>query len=278
GPHPELGDPGAVERLEGHCVVLAGDLLGARRQVLGRRDVTRGVLQVTGAVLGRGTHARLLHDPARVHVGSDLERLERALVVVAGIALVLVEAVEAEQRPLHQRGGNALAVRLGPGQRAGAEVAGALGGYRRGHARLLGVELFAFPEPDHDQPAPAVLVRHGDALQLPLRLARLDECGDGSFGRRGVLEQTDHARVRRRLLSRPLPGAYRDRRHPAATLASARRPISFPVLSANQETIDFMPKTAILASARAPFGKLGGALAPLDATELGGKAIEAALE
>ena len=39
-----------------------------------------------------------------------------------------------------------------------------------------------------------------------------------------------------------------------------------------------MPKTAILASARTPFGKLGGALAPLDATELGGKAIEAALE
>src|SRR5438270_7104598 len=39
-----------------------------------------------------------------------------------------------------------------------------------------------------------------------------------------------------------------------------------------------MPKTAILATARTPFGKLGGALAPLDATELGGKAIEAALE
>ncbi|MEA2411560.1 MAG: acetyl-CoA C-acetyltransferase [Thermoleophilaceae bacterium] len=39
-----------------------------------------------------------------------------------------------------------------------------------------------------------------------------------------------------------------------------------------------MPKTAILATARTPFGKLGGALAPLDATELGGKAIESALE
>ena len=39
-----------------------------------------------------------------------------------------------------------------------------------------------------------------------------------------------------------------------------------------------MPKTAILATARTPFGKLGGALAPLDATELGGKAIECALE
>src|SRR5881409_228092 len=39
-----------------------------------------------------------------------------------------------------------------------------------------------------------------------------------------------------------------------------------------------MPKTAILGTARTPFGKLGGALAPLDATALGGKAIEAALE
>src|SRR5690349_2338721 len=39
-----------------------------------------------------------------------------------------------------------------------------------------------------------------------------------------------------------------------------------------------MPKTAILATARTPFGKLGGALAKLDATALGGKAIEAALD
>ena len=39
-----------------------------------------------------------------------------------------------------------------------------------------------------------------------------------------------------------------------------------------------MPKTAILGTARTPFGKLGGAPAPLDATDLGGTAIEAALE
>src|SRR3954465_10699762 len=39
-----------------------------------------------------------------------------------------------------------------------------------------------------------------------------------------------------------------------------------------------MPKTAILGTARTPFGKLGGGLAPLDATDLGGKAIEAALD
>src|SRR5688500_18174710 len=39
-----------------------------------------------------------------------------------------------------------------------------------------------------------------------------------------------------------------------------------------------MPKTAILGTARTPFGKLGGGLSTLDATDLGGKAIEAALE
>jgi acetyl-CoA C-acetyltransferase len=39
-----------------------------------------------------------------------------------------------------------------------------------------------------------------------------------------------------------------------------------------------MPKTVILGTARTPFGKLGGALATLDATDLGGHAIAAALD
>src|SRR6059058_2424618 len=39
-----------------------------------------------------------------------------------------------------------------------------------------------------------------------------------------------------------------------------------------------MPKTVILAAARTPIGKLGGGLASVDATELGGHAIQAALE
>jgi acetyl-CoA C-acetyltransferase len=39
-----------------------------------------------------------------------------------------------------------------------------------------------------------------------------------------------------------------------------------------------MPKTVILGAARTPIGKLGGGLAPLDATDLGGVAIRAALE
>jgi len=39
-----------------------------------------------------------------------------------------------------------------------------------------------------------------------------------------------------------------------------------------------MPKTVILGAARTPFGKMGGALASLDATDLGGTAIAASLE
>src|SRR5436305_4112010 len=39
-----------------------------------------------------------------------------------------------------------------------------------------------------------------------------------------------------------------------------------------------MPKTVILAAARTPIGKLGGGLASVDTTELGGTAISAALE
>jgi acetyl-CoA C-acetyltransferase len=39
-----------------------------------------------------------------------------------------------------------------------------------------------------------------------------------------------------------------------------------------------MPKTVILGAARTPFGKMGGALSTLDATDLGGTAIGAALE
>jgi acetyl-CoA C-acetyltransferase len=39
-----------------------------------------------------------------------------------------------------------------------------------------------------------------------------------------------------------------------------------------------MPKTVILDAARTPFGRLGGDLSTVDATELGGKAIAAALE
>src|SRR5215207_4143085 len=44
------------------------------------------------------------------------------------------------------------------------------------------------------------------------------------------------------------------------------------------DSFPHMPKTVILGAARTPFGKMGGALASLDATDLGGNAIAAALE
>src|SRR5882757_7819285 len=39
-----------------------------------------------------------------------------------------------------------------------------------------------------------------------------------------------------------------------------------------------MPSSVILGTARTPFGKMGGALKSVDATDLGGQVIEAALE
>jgi acetyl-CoA C-acetyltransferase len=45
-----------------------------------------------------------------------------------------------------------------------------------------------------------------------------------------------------------------------------------------QENFLPMPKTVILGAARTPIGKMGGGLSSLDATELGGVAIKAALE
>src|SRR6266403_3450627 len=48
--------------------------------------------------------------------------------------------------------------------------------------------------------------------------------------------------------------------------------------NAPRETEPAMPKTVILGAARTPIGKLGGGLSSLDATDLGGTAISAALE
>src|SRR5215217_1925227 len=56
------------------------------------------------------------------------------------------------------------------------------------------------------------------------------------------------------------------------------RRYSCALTSTRQEWTDPMPKTVILGTARTPFGKLGGALSTLDATDLGGHVIAAALE
>src|SRR3954447_9906554 len=54
---------------------------------------------------------------------------------------------------------------------------------------------------------------------------------------------------------------------------SIRRPAQSPTRRTER-----MPNTVILGAARTPIGKLGGGLASIDATELGGIAIKAALE
>ena len=54
-------------------------------------------------------------------------------------------------------------------------------------------------------------------------------------------------------------------------------PLSFAAPRVQEITRD-MPKTVILGAARTPFGKLGGGLSTLDAMDLGGTAISAALE
>src|SRR3954465_10016126 len=64
----------------------------------------------------------------------------------------------------------------------------------------------------------------------------------------------------------------------AAQSTTRLSPVRFSVQLPPQELTHPMPKTVILGAARTPFGKLGGGLSPLDATDLGGTAIEAALE
>jgi acetyl-CoA C-acetyltransferase len=55
-------------------------------------------------------------------------------------------------------------------------------------------------------------------------------------------------------------------------------PIADPFFDLSTGAVALMPNTVILGAARTPIGKMGGGLATLDATELGGVAIKAALE
>src|SRR5438105_13557 len=71
-----------------------------------------------------------------------------------------------------------------------------------------------------------------------------------------------------------------ERPHSCAFLPSTPRcgPLTTTRISVDRRIGVRMPKTVILSAARTPIGKLGGGLATLDATELGGRAIVAALE
>src|SRR3989440_9741220 len=64
----------------------------------------------------------------------------------------------------------------------------------------------------------------------------------------------------------------------AASLIAAGRSSLSSLRQPRQRRKGQMPSTVIIGTARTPFGKMGGGLASLDATELGAHAIEAALE
>jgi acetyl-CoA C-acetyltransferase len=55
-------------------------------------------------------------------------------------------------------------------------------------------------------------------------------------------------------------------------------PLTSVIPASDRKELLGMPKTVILGAARTPIGKLGGGLSTIDATELGGMAIKAALE
>src|SRR3954454_16092629 len=67
--------------------------------------------------------------------------------------------------------------------------------------------------------------------------------------------------------------ACQARRAPASPLAFGDVTLGSP-----SELETCMPRTVILGSARTPVGKMGGGLAPLHSTDLGGIAIGAALD
>src|SRR5690625_2406392 len=52
----------------------------------------------------------------------------------------------------------------------------------------------------------------------------------------------------------------------------------YSTIQINRGEASYMRRTVIVSGARTPFGKFGGGLTPFTASELGGKAIEAALD
>ena len=91
---------------------------------------------------------------------------------------------------------------------------------------------------------------------------------------RGELGLADFDLHRARVYDVAHGGWSRPRYRPSVGQAALIEPRS----GTNTQRKAAMPSTVILGTARTPFGKMGGALSSLDATDLGGHAIEAALE
>ena len=90
-----------------------GDLGRALGEKRGGRDVRGQVLQIARRVGRLGGHPRMLELPLRHPRARHLERLDSVPVVVA--RLEAVELVEAQERALDERAGNAVDDRGRPG-------------------------------------------------------------------------------------------------------------------------------------------------------------------
>ena len=143
------------------------------------------------------------------------------------------------------------------------------------HARPLGVELVARSPSPIRIDATALGVGDREPLELALRLARLEQRPERASGQIVgdvlALEHSHHDRVR--------AGVERTLRCVASTCTGANIPVPSRIgLRTATEPLEretTMPKTVILSAARTPIGKLGGGLSSVDATELGGTAIQA---
>ena len=174
-----------------------GELLGVRCQRGRGQVVGRRVAQVAGAVLSAGQDRRHAHRLGYVVVGADQQPLHLARVLVW---LVALEPVGVQQRAVDQRFDDLVVdvMRNLPAHRGGAQLAGATVRDAGRHARPLGLELVAGAQPDEHE-APALGVGYRQALELPLRLARLEECVQRATGHivsdALALEHANHDRV-----------------------------------------------------------------------------------
>ena len=194
-------------------------------------------------------------------VGGDDQRLRRA--VLAGVGLERRVAVRRQQRALDERARHRVAdlVRQLPAQRPRAQLARAAqrGGRRDPRAARRRTPARS-PQPIRIQRRPAacawVIARNSER-------ASPDSTSAPSAPSSTSCGMPLPSNTPTTIVSAPVSGGSS-----VVARTSIGRRLSSPT----------MPKTVILGTARTPVGKLGGGLSSLKATELGGIAIQAALE
>ena len=181
-----------------------------------------------------------------------------AAIIVVGVVRIVREACDVllESAPRSCRGADRAAEHaLAPGRRRRARPARL--DDRSGFARALRART-------------AGRCSHQRSIDAPAR--------DRRTLARGVLDRARHDPIRMRELCGRRPdrlhaGPLRVSRSASAAVGRSEVPLVCALKISSMES-----KAVILASARTPFGRLGGALASLPATVLGGEAIRAALE